>query len=172
MLIVLIALLVAVVVFLASLANADRLTPIVALVLVTAGLLVVLALLVWSMLRTITVIRHPPRLTANGMRLWLTPVGEYVFVPWPEVTAVRATTKGIGTGLYVHVNDPDRFAGGASGKARKIRNFAQRYGGAPFAYPISSSQASLHGIDNALRGYTNGWQALRREQSATGFSRD
>lgn len=61
MLIVLLALLVVVVVFVASVASADRLMPIVALVLVTAGLLVVLALLVWSMLRIITVIRHPVR---------------------------------------------------------------------------------------------------------------
>ncbi|MPY80760.1 MAG: hypothetical protein GEV04_20430 [Actinophytocola sp.] len=137
----------------------DPLSIVVFLVVIT-GSLTVVALLLWSFLRTVATIRHPPRLTAHGMRLWLIPTREYVFVPWQQCTALRVATRGVSTGLYVYVAHPDGLAGGNPANVRKIRRFAQRYLGAPFVYPVSGS--TLDGLDYAVRGYSNGHQALRR----------
>lgn len=161
LLIVLVGLLVAEAFLLAGLSSTDG-GLLTAFALVVVGSVAVIALAGWSMLRLVTVIRHPPRLTAQGMRLWLIPASAYVFVPWSQITAVRATTKGLGTGLFVHVDRPDGLVDGDQQQARKISRFARRYHGAPFAYPVSNSRAGLDGIDHALRGYTNGHQALQR----------
>lgn len=157
LLIVLVGLLAAEAFLLAGLSNADG-GLVAAFALVVVGSVAVIALAGWSMLRLVTVIRHPPRLTAQGMRLWLIPASAYVFVPWSQITAVRATSKG----LFVHVDRPDALVDGDQQRARKISRFARRYHGAPFAYPINNSRAGLDGIDHALRGYTNGRQALQR----------
>jgi len=157
LLIVLVGLLAAEAFLLAGLSSADG-GLLAAFALIVVGSVAVIALAGWSMLRLITVIRHPPRLTAQGMRLWLIPASAYVFVPWSQITAVRATTKG----LFVHVDRPDVLVDGDQQQARKISRFARRYHGAPFAYPISNSRAGLDGIDHALRGYTNGHHTLQR----------
>lgn len=146
--------------FVAGQASISSPLSIVASAVVVISSLAVLAVLTWSLMRTVTVIRRPPRLTARGMRLWLLPTSEYVFVPWSQITAVRAATKGIGTGLFVYVAYPDGLADGDPAKERKIRRFVRRYLGAPFVYPVSDS--TLDGLDHAVRGYSAGHYALRR----------
>ncbi|MQA87656.1 MAG: hypothetical protein GEV03_24285 [Streptosporangiales bacterium] len=127
-----------------------------------AAVLAQLVLLTWAARQSLQAIRHPPRLSTEGIRLWLFPAAEYVLVPWPRVAAVRTGIKGFSRGLFVHVHDPEGLAGGDPSKARKIRRMMRRFRGAPFVYALSSSPRRLGEIDEAVRWFTGGRLFLQR----------
>jgi hypothetical protein len=106
--------------------------------------------------QALQMLRYPPRLSAEGIRLWLFPTSDYVLVPWPRVTAIRTEMKGISLGLFVHVHDPEALAGGNYAKTRKVIRLMRRFRGAPFVYTIESSPGQLHAIDQAVRAYSGG----------------
>ncbi len=122
---------------------------------VVLGSLIAVALMIKTTFQAFTMIRYPPRISAQGMRLWLFPTSEYVVLPWTRVTAVCTFVKGISRGLFVYVSDPESLAQADTSKARKIRAM-RRFNGAPFVYAISASPARLHEIDSAVRHFSGG----------------
>lgn len=115
-----------------------------------------------ALVRAMRVVRYPPRLSAEGIRLWLFPAATYVLIPWPRVAAVRAVVKGVSLGLFVHVHDPEALADGKPATARKIQRMMRRFHGTPFVYPLKSTPARLYECDQALQWFSRGRLALQR----------
>ncbi|WP_232668025.1 hypothetical protein [Pseudonocardia sp. TRM90224] len=117
----------------------------------------------WVLILLIPTLRHPPRVTPAGLRLWLHTTSEQVTVPWERVTVIRKGSTGIAFGgLFVHVHDPDALAGGNTAALRRIRRSMRRFGGAPFACGISTTPRRLLELDAAIRHFSGGRHALRR----------
>lgn len=115
-----------------------------------------LMLLIKVTVQAFTMIRYPPRISGQGMRLWLFPTSEYVSLPWAQVTAACTFVKGLSRGLFVYVADPESLTRQNTSKAKRIRRAMRRSNGAPFVYAINSSPARLHEIDEAIRGFSGG----------------
>jgi uncharacterized integral membrane protein len=126
----------------------------ICLAVVVLSALVAVALMVKATFQAFTMIRYPPRISAQGTRLWLFPTSKYVVLPWEQITAVCTFVKGISRGLFVYVTDPESLAQADRSKARKIRRAMRRFNGAPFVYAISASPARLQEIDNAVRHFS------------------
>lgn len=114
-------------------------------------------------LQAFTMIRHPPRVSLEGLRLWLFPASRYVLVEWERVAAVRTFVKGIARGLFVYVHDPESLAGGEKSKLRRLKRAMRRWGGAPFVYAIQASPTRLTEIDHALWRFSEGRQRLHNQ---------
>lgn len=150
------------VVLLLSISEFTSVAQIILFVLVVVSAFLVVGLLVWSLMRAVVVIKHPPRLTSAGIQLWLLPTSEYVPVPWPRVTGVRFGSKGIGTALFVYVHGPEALANGDPAKVRRIHATMRRFHGAPFVYPVSGSPHRLDELDRAVRTFSGGRLFLQR----------
>lgn len=134
----------------------------VAIVVIALGGAFGVAAEIWTALRQLRVLRHPPRLSNDGMRLWLHPTGEYVHVPWARVTGVRTSVVGVSRGLFVHVQDPEALGQGDPAKTRMLRRMLRRFRGAPFVYALASSPQRLQELDQAVRWFTGGRLALQQ----------
>lgn len=150
------------VVLLLSISDFTGTAPIILFVLVVCSAFLIVGLLMWSLARMVTVIKHPPRLTPSGIQLWLLPTAEYMPVPWPRVMGVRFGTKGISTALFVYVHAPEALANGDPAKVKRIQTTMRRFHGAPFVYPVSGSPRRLDELDRAVRSFTGGRLFLQR----------
>ncbi|MEJ3658882.1 hypothetical protein WEH80_38595 [Actinomycetes bacterium KLBMP 9759] len=122
-----------------------------------------LAAMVWALAVLLPTLRHPPRVTSAGIRLWLHPTSEQVTVPWERITVIRKGNTAIAYGgLFVHVHDPEGLADGDPSALRRIRRSMRKFGGAPFAAGISTSPRRLLELDAAIRHFSGGRHALRR----------
>lgn len=125
-----------------------------------AGSVAMLATVSWAVYRAFATVRHPPRLSGHGIRMWLAPTREYLLVPWPRVVAVRFAPRGISTALLVFVADPEELAKGDRRAAQRIRRMMRQFGGTPFVYPVTGSR--LGRTDEAVRWFSGGRLALQR----------
>jgi len=119
--------------------------------------------MLWAVRRVFVLVRHPPRLSAAGMRLWLLPTSTYLDIPWNRVAAVCTSVKGLGRGLFVYVYDPESLVGGDPSRLGRLRREMRRFFGAPFVYPLVTRGDRLGQVDAAVRHFTGGRLGLARE---------
>jgi hypothetical protein len=112
--------------------------------------------MLWAVRRVFVLVRHPPRLSAAGMKLWLLPTSTYVDVPWDRVAAVCTAVKGLGRGLFVYVYDPESLVGQDPSRLGRLRREMRRFFGAPFVYPLVTRGDRLGRIDTAVRHFSAG----------------
>jgi hypothetical protein len=128
-------------------------------VMMTGGAVQIVAML-WAARRVLVLVRHPPRLSAAGMRLWLLATSTYVDLPWDRVAVVRTAVKGLGRGLFVYVHDPEALVGGNPSRLARLRRDTRRSFGAPFVYPLVTRGGRLGRIDASVRHFSAGRLAL------------
>lgn len=116
--------------------------------------------MLWAIRRVFVLVRHPPRMSAAGMTLWLLPTSTYVDVPWERVAAVCTAVKGLGRGLFVYVHDPEALVGGDPTRVGRLRREMRRLLGAPFVYPLVTRGERLGQLDAAVRHFSAGRFAL------------
>ncbi|MQA61229.1 MAG: hypothetical protein GEU86_06975 [Actinophytocola sp.] len=130
------------------------------LVVALAGSAAMLASVCWAVYRAFDTVRHPPRLSGHGIRMWLAPTREYLLVPWQRIAVVRFEPRGISTALLVFVANPEELAKGDRRAAQRIRRMMRQFGGTPFVYPVTRSR--LGSTDEAVRWFSGGRLALQR----------
>jgi hypothetical protein len=132
-------------------------------VVVVASGVVQFGAMLWVVWRVFLLVRHPPRLTAEGIRMWLLPTATYVLVPWDRVIALRIAVKGLGRGLFVYVHEPEAYADGDPARLRRIRRAMRQFYGTPFVSPLRGGSRRIRDADAAVLHFSQGRHRVTAE---------